>query len=116
MQNAITCVTMSLQFDRSKNVQYEPDSPWDLATHSKTPAAYTHGNSLCENTVGRVRDLAGTLMAPCSEQVVDTAQYKSWFVVMGTSSLQLVVEQVCSCTWMHTIRTGVPEGVSRAHD
>ena len=33
-----------------------------LATHSKTPAAYTHGNSLCENTVGRVRDLAGTLM------------------------------------------------------
>jgi hypothetical protein len=33
-----------------------------LATHSKTPAAYSHGNSLCENTVGRVRALAGTLM------------------------------------------------------
>ena len=27
-----------------------------LATHSKTPPAYFHGNSLCENTVGRVRD------------------------------------------------------------
>ena len=33
-----------------------------LMTHSKTPAAYTHGNSLCENTVNRVRGLAGTLM------------------------------------------------------
>ena len=33
-----------------------------LMTHSKTPAAYTHGNSLCENTVNRVRGLAGALM------------------------------------------------------
>ena len=33
-----------------------------LMTHSKTPAAYTHGNSLCENTVNCVRGLAGTLM------------------------------------------------------
>ena len=33
-----------------------------LMTHSKTPAAYTHGSSLCENTVDRVRGLAGTLM------------------------------------------------------
>ena len=33
-----------------------------LATHCKTPAAYTHGNSLCENAIGRVRTLACTLM------------------------------------------------------
>ena len=33
-----------------------------LVTHGKTPAAYTHGNSLCENTVNRIRGLAGTLM------------------------------------------------------
>ena len=33
-----------------------------LVTHGKIPAAYTHGNSLCENTVNRIRGLAGTLM------------------------------------------------------
>ena len=33
-----------------------------LATHCKTPAAYTHGKSLCENAIGRVRTLACTLM------------------------------------------------------
>ena len=33
-----------------------------LVTHSKTPAAYDHANSLCENIVNRVLGLAGTLM------------------------------------------------------
>ena len=33
-----------------------------LVTHSKTPAAYDHANSLCENIVNRVRGLEGTLM------------------------------------------------------
>ena len=33
-----------------------------LPTRDKNPAAYSHGNSLCENTIQRVRDLAGTLM------------------------------------------------------
>ena len=41
-----------------------------LATRSKTPAAYSHGNSLCENTVGRVRALlAGTLMHHVQEKL-----------------------------------------------
>ena len=33
-----------------------------LPTKDKNPAAYSHGNSLCENTIQRVRDLAGALM------------------------------------------------------
>ena len=33
-----------------------------LPTRDKNPAAYSHGNSLCENTIQRIRDLAGTLM------------------------------------------------------
>eukprot|EP00435_Cladocopium_sp_Y103_P064486 s357_g26.t1 len=40
-----------------------------LATHDKTPAAYSHGNSLCENTVGRVRSLAGSLMFHLQEKI-----------------------------------------------
>ena len=40
-----------------------------LVTHSKTPAAYDHGNSLCENTVNRVRGLAGTLMHSVQEKL-----------------------------------------------
>ena len=33
-----------------------------LPTRSSAPGAYTHGNSLCENSVGRVRGLACSLM------------------------------------------------------
>ena len=33
-----------------------------LATRTANPPAYSHGNSLCENTVERVRSLAGSLM------------------------------------------------------
>lgn len=33
-----------------------------LPAQKKTPAAYTHGNSLCENTLGQVREPPGTLM------------------------------------------------------
>ena len=33
-----------------------------LPTKDKNPAAYSHGNSLCENSIQRIRDLAGTLM------------------------------------------------------
>ena len=40
-----------------------------LSTHSKTPAAYSHGNSLCENTIGRVRSLAGSLMFQLQEKI-----------------------------------------------
>ena len=29
-----------------------------LPTRSSTPGAYAHGNALCDNSVGRVRDLA----------------------------------------------------------
>ena len=40
-----------------------------LATHDKTPAAYSHGNSLCENTIGRMRSLAGSLMFQLQEKI-----------------------------------------------
>eukprot|EP00435_Cladocopium_sp_Y103_P015276 s4186_g3.t1 len=40
-----------------------------LPTRDKTPAAYSHGNSLCENTVGRVRSLAGSLMFRIQEKL-----------------------------------------------
>ena len=40
-----------------------------LATRDKTPAAYSHGNSLRENTVQRGRSLAGSLMYRLQEQL-----------------------------------------------
>ena len=40
-----------------------------FVTRDKTLAAYTHGNSLCENTVGRVRGLAGTFMHHVQEKL-----------------------------------------------
>eukprot|EP00435_Cladocopium_sp_Y103_P043463 s3763_g12.t1 len=40
-----------------------------LVTHSKTPSAYDRGNSLCENTLHRVRGLAGTLMHNVPEKL-----------------------------------------------
>ena len=40
-----------------------------LATRDKTPAACNHGNSLCENTVQRVRSLAGSLMYHVQEKL-----------------------------------------------
>ena len=46
-----------------------------LVAHSKTPAAYDHGNSLCENTVNRVSGLAGSPHALCSGAAFNQAQY-----------------------------------------
>eukprot|EP00435_Cladocopium_sp_Y103_P064564 s72_g26.t1 len=40
-----------------------------LATRSTTSQAYTHGNSLAENAIGRVRALAGTFMHYISQQI-----------------------------------------------
>ena len=40
-----------------------------LPTRKNNPAPYSHGNSLVENAVGRIRPLAGTLMHFLSEQV-----------------------------------------------
>ena len=40
-----------------------------LSTHAKTPAAYSHGNSLCENTIRRARSLAGSLMFQLQEKI-----------------------------------------------
>ena len=113
MQNATTCVTMNLQSDRSKNVQCVPDSLWDLQhthTHSKTLAEYSHGNSLCENTVGRVRDLAGTLTHHVQEKLstqLSTShglwswamRHSSWLlnrfaVVHGSTPFELVYQKV----------------------
>ena len=39
------------------------------ATHDKTLAAYTHGNTLCEKTVSRAAGLAGTLMHHVQEKL-----------------------------------------------
>jgi len=33
-----------------------------LPTKDKSPAAYSHGNALCENSIARIRSLAGSLM------------------------------------------------------
>ena len=81
-----------------------------LATRSKTPAAYSHGNSLCENTVGRVRDLAGTLMHHVQEKLstqLSTShglwswamRHSSWLlnrfaVVHGSTAYELVYQKV----------------------
>jgi hypothetical protein len=40
-----------------------------LPTRQTTSPPYSHGNSLVENAVGRIRPLAGTLMHYLSEQV-----------------------------------------------
>eukprot|EP00435_Cladocopium_sp_Y103_P011431 s2868_g3.t1 len=40
-----------------------------LATRSTTSQAYSHGNSLAENAIGRVRGLAGTFMHYISQQI-----------------------------------------------
>ena len=40
-----------------------------LATRASTPMAYSHSNSLVENTVGRARALAGSLMFALSEKI-----------------------------------------------
>ena len=81
-----------------------------FVTHDKTPAAYTHGNSLCENTVGRVRGLAGTLMHHVQEKLsmkLSTnhglwswaLRHASWLlnrfaVVNGSTPFELVYQKV----------------------
>lgn len=40
-----------------------------LATRASAPIAYSHSNSLVENTVGRARALAGSLMFAMSDKV-----------------------------------------------
>ena len=81
-----------------------------LATHDKTPAAYTHGNSLCKNTVGPVRGLAGTLMHHVQEKLsmkLNTnhglwswaLRHASWLldrfaVVNGSTPFELVYQKV----------------------
>ena len=72
-----------------------------LATRGKTPAAYSHGN---ENTVQRVRSLAGSLMyIPCPGKTFTGIEYEQQHMVMCNASCKLAFEQVCSGTWMHTI-------------
>ena len=40
-----------------------------LATRSTTPQAYSHGNSLIENCIGRIRPLAGTFMHYIAQKI-----------------------------------------------
>ena len=53
-----------------------------LPTRKNNPAPYSHGNSLVENAVGRIRPLAGTLMHFLSEQVgiefSTNSPWRSW--------------------------------------
>eukprot|EP00435_Cladocopium_sp_Y103_P063886 s153_g25.t1 len=81
-----------------------------LVTHSKTPAAYTHGNSLCENIVRRVRELAGTLMHHVQEKLSMSLnsdhglwswalRHASWLlirfaVVHGSTPYELVYQKI----------------------
>ena len=51
-----------------------------LPTRKNNPAPYSHGNSLVENAVGRIRPLAGTLMHFLSEQVgVEFSTNSPWW-------------------------------------
>jgi len=51
-----------------------------LATRATTPPPYSHGNSLVENAIGRIRPLAGMLMHYLSEQVgVEFSSNSPWW-------------------------------------
>ena len=51
-----------------------------LPTRKTNPAPYSHGNSLVENAVGRIRPLAGTLMHFLSDQVgVEFSTKSPWW-------------------------------------
>jgi hypothetical protein len=51
-----------------------------LATRATTPPPYSHGNSLVENAIGRIRPLAGTLIHYLSEQVgVEFSTNSPWW-------------------------------------
>ena len=81
-----------------------------LPTKDKNPAAYSHGNSLCENTIQRVCDLAGTLMHRVQDKlstVLDTnnglwswaMRHSAWLlnrfaVVHGATPYELVYNKV----------------------
>eukprot|EP00435_Cladocopium_sp_Y103_P018358 s4574_g4.t1 len=81
-----------------------------LTTHSQTPEAYSHGNSLCENTVRRVRELAGTLMHHVQDKISTALntdhglwswamRHSSWLlnrfaVVHGSTPYELVYQKI----------------------
>ena len=51
-----------------------------LVTRATTPPPYSHGNSLVENAIGRIRPLAGTLMHYLSEHVgVEFSTNSPWW-------------------------------------
>ena len=51
-----------------------------LVTRATTPPPYSHGNSLAENAIGKIRPLAGTLMHYLSEHVgVEFSTNSPWW-------------------------------------
>ena len=51
-----------------------------LVTRATTPPPYSHGNSLAENGIGKIRPLAGTLMHYLSEHVgADFSTNSPWW-------------------------------------
>ena len=62
--------------------------PMGLATNNEIPAAYSHGNSLCENTVGCGRDRASILMRHVQEKVPTqlSTNHGLWSSVLRQSS------------------------------
>lgn len=62
-----------------------------LATHDKSPAAYSHGNSLCENTVGSMHSPAGSLMFQLHDKIsLELSTSNS--ICLGDASCQLAVK------------------------
>ena len=65
-----------------------------LPTRATTPPAYSHGNSLVENAIGRIRPLARSLTHALGQKVGVEILYIQPFVDMGFASQLLVDEQV----------------------
>ena len=77
-----------------------------LATRTANPPAYSHGNSLCENTVERVRSLAGSLMRNISLKL------NVEFSTNNPLSCLLASQPIHSFTTCNSIRACAFQGLS----
>ena len=73
-----------------------------LPTKDKSPAAYSHGNALCENSIARVRNLAGSLMHRVQQKLSVELDTKQWALVMGFSTRSMVVESFQCGSWCNS--------------
>ena len=74
-----------------------------LATRSVTPPAYSHGNSLVENVIGRLRPLASILMHSVRKRTGIDFSTNPRSLDVGTQACSLVDEQIWCCAQCDTI-------------